>query len=260
MFEQWLNNNFTHSLLLSPLMGVLFGALFAGLTKSPVEQTPKTIVKTREVYKERVIYRNGNSNRSGNDDGGVVFAAGFGLIFLIWQYAVWAIEVHQYLSFTLFGVLSFCTTTAIISLYKGHFTSQEWWVYILFPLAFLSLSVYLLGEVKTRFDPELTPLAKEAGLYKFYFKSLSDYGRTFMITHVLGVACLSVLILTTTFIGIHYLSLMNQRSLGIMQGFWAFMVRVTDVFSGGKGVVLSSFFGFLSFLLINEHIARWTSQ
>ncbi|MET1253820.1 hypothetical protein [Aliikangiella maris] len=260
MFEQWLNSNFTHSLLLSPLMGIVFGALFAGLTKSADNQTPRTIIKTREVYKERVIYRNGNRSKSNNDDGGIVIAAGVGLLFIIWQYAVWAVEVHQYLSFTLFGVLSFCLTTTVISLFKGQFTSNEWWVYILFPLAFLSLSVYLLGEVKSRFDPELTPLAKEAGVYKFYFKSLSDYGRTFMITHVLGVACLTVLILTTTFVGVHYLSLMNQRTGGVMQGFWSFMVRATEVVSGRKGTVLSTFFGVLSFLLINEHIARWTSQ
>lgn len=259
MFEQWLNNNFTHSLLLSPLMGVFFGVLFAGLTKSVDCQTPKTIIKTREVYKERIIYSDRSRSNSNNDDGGILVFAGVALLFIIWQYTVWATEVHRYLSFTLFGVLSFCITTALTSLYKGHFTSQEWWVYILFPLTFLTLSVYLLGEVKNRFDPELTPLAKEAGFYKFYFKSLSEYGRKFMITHVLGIACLSVLILITTFIGIHYLSLMNQRSLGIMQGFWSFMVRITETFSGRKGVVLSSFFGALSFLLINEHIARWTS-
>lgn len=120
--------------------------------------------------------------------------------------------------------------------------------------------MYLLGEVKNRFDPELTLLAKEAGVYKFYFKSLSDYGRTFMITHVLGVAFLTLLILTTTFSGVHYLSLMNQRSAGVMQSFWSFMVRATEVFSGGKGAALSTFFGIISYLLINEHIARWTSQ
>lgn len=260
MFEEWLNNSFTHSLLLSPLMGVLFGVLFAGLTKSFDTQSPATIVRTREVYRERMIYKNNHQSNSTSDDGGVLVALAFGLVILIWQYAVWASQIHLYLLFLIYGVFSFSITTTLISIIKGQFTSQEWWVYITFPLMFLAFSMYLLNQATVRFDSNLSQLASDTGWYKFYFKTLTDYGRSFMITHVAGVATLCLLVLVTTLIELHYLSLMNQRASGFMQGFWSAMVRLTGMFSGAKGFIFSTFLALTSFLLINEYIAGWITK
>jgi uncharacterized membrane protein (Fun14 family) len=260
MFEQWLNSDFTHSLLLSPLMGVFFGALFAGLTKSIDDKSPRTIVRTREVYRERVIYRHINRSNTSGDNGAILFAGAFGLMILIWQYAVWANQVHLYLSFLVSSVLSFSVTTAVISVLKGQFTSHEWWIYVVFPMVFLVFSMYLLDQAIIRFDPELSQLARDTSWYNFYIKSLNDYGRNFMITHVIGVAVLSLLILVTTIIELHYLSLMNQRSNGVMQGFWSVMVSFTGTFSGAKGIVACSFLALLAFLLINEHVAGWMTK
>lgn len=257
MFEQWLENTFTHSLVLSPLMGVVFGALFAGLTKSPDEQTPITVVRTEKVYRERIIYRDRNTRNSNSGEEGFVGFICMLVLLATSQYAIWAVEIQQYIALALFGALSFMVTITAISLVKGHFTSNEWWFYVIAPLAFLCLSWYLLGEVKIRFDPEISMLAEKNNWVTFYTKSLSQYGTLFLITHVIGVFLLSMLILITSLIGIHYLSLMNQRSQGSMQAFWTFLVKKTNLFSGSKGVIISSILAILSFLLINEYVARW---
>ncbi len=259
MFIDWIGNSLTQSLILSPVMGVLFGALFAGLTKSPEMNSPRTIIKTREVYRERVIYRNSRPQRSSKGDEGLVGLAAFGLMMAIWQYAIWAIEVQHYIEYSILSVLSFSITTALISIYKGHFTSQEWWFYVIFPIAFLCFAMYLLSEASSRFDPSLTALAKDTNWIQFYLHSLTGYGRNFMISHVIGIVTLAGLILTTTIILIHYLSLMNQRTASSVQGFWTFLVGITGLFSGRKGIVVSSLLAIISFLLINEHAARWAT-
>jgi hypothetical protein len=259
MFIDWINNSLTQSLILSPVMGVLFGALFSGLTKSPELNSPRTIIKTREVYRERVIYRNSRSRSSSKDDRGIIGLAAFGLMMTVWQYAIWAVEIQHYIEYSILSVLSFSITTALISIYKGHFTSQEWWFYVIFPMVFLFFAMYLLSEASNRFDPSLTTLAKDTNWIQFYLHSLTGYGRSFMISHVIGIVTLAGLILTTTIILIHYLSLMNQRTSSSVQVFWTFLVGVTGIFSGRKGIVISSVLAIISFLLINEHVARWTT-
>lgn len=258
MFIDWIDNSLTQSLILSPVMGVLFGALFSGLTKSPELNSPRTIIKTREVYRERVIYRNSRNRGSSKGNEGIVGLAAFGLMMAIWQYAIWAIEVQHYIEYSILSVLSFSITTALISIYKGHFTSQEWWFYVIFPMVFLCFAMHLLSEASSRFDPSLTTLAKDTNWIQFYIQSLTGYGRSFMISHVIGIVTLAGLILTTIIL-IHYLSLMNQRTASSVQVFWTFLVGITGIFSGRKGIVVSSVLAIISFLLINEHIARWTT-
>lgn len=260
MFIDWIDNSLTQSLILSPVMGVLLGALFSGLTNSPELNSPRTIVKTREIYRERVIYRNSRSRGSTKDDRGIIGLAAIGLMMAIWQYAIWAVEIQHYIEYSILSVLSFSVTTALISIYKGHFTSQDWWFYVMFPMVFLCFSMYLLSEASNRFDPSLTTFAKGTNWIQFYLNSLTGYERNFMISHVIGIVTLAGLILTTTIIQIHYLSLMNQRTTSSVQGFWTFLVGVTDVLSGRKGIIVSSVLAIISFLLINEHVARWTTS
>ena len=48
--SEFINNPLMQSLLLGPMMGVVFAALFSGLTKSPGLQAPATVIQTRKVY------------------------------------------------------------------------------------------------------------------------------------------------------------------------------------------------------------------
>ena len=237
LITELFNNSIMQSMILGPIMGVLFAALFAGLTQRPAGQTPITVVQTREVYITRVVNRRGQ--RSDAEEGGAILvAAGFGILFVLWKYAIYVNEIHQYIRLGLFTVLSFSATAILLSYLKGQFTSEEWWVYLISPMVLLVGCVYLLNLAHTTFDPEITKIALQDNFWRFYTKSLTEYGRNFMIMHVAGVIILCLVILFSFMALLHYLSLMNQRSDGVMSEVWFFVTRAT-MFFFGQGVVSS---------------------
>jgi hypothetical protein len=83
--SEFTNNPLMQSLLLGPLMGVFFAALFSGLNRAPEPQVPATVVQTRTIYVTKVVERRQTPKQS--DDGmGLLIAGGVALIFVITQY------------------------------------------------------------------------------------------------------------------------------------------------------------------------------
>ena len=253
-------NPIMQSMILGPIMGVVFAALFAGLTKSPTNQAPITVVQTREVYVTRVVERQGQRSNS-EEGGGILVAAGFVLLFVLWKYAIYVNEIHQIIGFALLTVLSFSATAIFLSYLKGQFTSEEWWVYLISPLILLVGCLYLLNLAHSTFDPEITKLALQTNLWDFYTKSLTDFGRNFMIAHVGGVITLCLVILFSFMALLHYLSLMNQRSAGAMSGLWFFITKATMFFSGKAWLVAATILIIFSYIGIEPKAgASWLTK
>jgi hypothetical protein len=216
------SNPIMQSMILGPIMGVIFAALFAGLNQSPTGHVPVTVVQTREVYVTRIVERRSQSSNS-EVGGGILVAVGFALLFVLWKYAIYVNEIHQIIGFGLLTALSFSATAIFLSYLKGQFTSEEWWVYLVSPMLLLLGCLFLLNLAHSTFDPEITKIAVQNNLWQFYTESLSEYGRNFMIAHVGGVIILCLVILFSFMALLHYLSLMNQRSSGAMSGLWFFI-------------------------------------
>lgn len=239
-----------------PLMGVVFGVLFAGVTNSPTVNAPVTVTQTKNIYITKTVV---NQQRSGSGDDGsgamaVLIVVGLGLVFLVWQYAIHIDLVHDCLWAFLSTLLSFSLTTALISLIKGQFTSSSWGVYIVAPIAILAVCGGLLSLAKASFDPELTQLASQHTFLDFYAHSLSAYGQFLMVFQVLGVALIFLVMVFTGVALLHYLALMNQRSYGPLQGFWMFLTGVTMFFSGKQWFFVMAFGLGLSYLLIEPSL------
>lgn len=248
------------SMIFGPIMGVVFAALFAGLTERPTSQSPVTVVQTHEVYVTRVIDRKGGRSSS-EEGGGILVAAGLGLLFVLWKYAIYVNEIQQIIGFSLLTALCFSATAIFLSYFKGQFTSEEWWVYLVSPLLLLVGCMYLLNLAHTSFDPELTKIALQNNLWQFYTKSLTEYGRNFMLAHVAGVIVLCLVILFSFMALLHYLSLMNQRSAGVMSGLWFFITRATTFFSGKAWLVASAVLIILSYIGIEPSAgASWLTK
>lgn len=246
-----------------PLMGVVFGALFAGVTNSPTVNAPVTVTQTTNTYITKVVV-NQHRSSSGDDGGGamaVLFAAGFGLVFLVWKYAIHIDVVHDCLWTLLSTLLSFSLTTALVSLVKGQFTSSSWGVYIAAPVVILAVCGRLLSLAKASFDPELTQLASQHTFLDFYVHSLSTYGQSLMIFQVLGVALIFLVMVFTGVALLHYLALMNQRSYGPLQGFWMFLTGATMFFSGKLWFFVMAIVLGLSYVLVEPSLMpTWATQ
>ncbi|MDT6919025.1 hypothetical protein [Pseudomonas atacamensis] len=246
-----------------PLMGVVFGALFAGITNSPAVNAPVTVTQTRTTFVTNIVV---NQRRSGSGDDGsgavaILIAAGLGMIFVVWKYAIHIELVHYCLWALLSTLLSFSMTTALVSLIKGQFTSSSWCIYIAAPIVILAVCGRLLMLAKASFDHELTRLASQHTFWDFYAHSLSSYGQSLMIFQVLGVVLIFLVMVLTGVALLHYLALMNQRSYGPLQGFWMFLTGATMFFSGRLWFfVMAAGLG-LSYVLIEPSLMpTWATQ
>ena len=143
IFSNWFNNALVQSMLISPLMGIFFAALFSGLDRSPSENAPVTVIETINVYKEQIIYNVGETRRSTSDDPiTLAIAATLGLMFLAWNYVVYSGLIINYLLIFIFTIISFSGTTIVISIFKGHFKNKSWWLYIATPFFYYAF-VYI---------------------------------------------------------------------------------------------------------------------
>ncbi len=229
-FYEIITNATMQSLLWSPLMGVIIGLLFSGLIKSPTYETPTTVVQTQHMYITHISSK-GYTQGEDNEMGGIFAFFSLGLIFIVWQYAIHANMIHDYIAIFIFTVMSFSLTTMFIGLIKGQFTDYGWWYYVLPPFIMLGVTIYLLLLAKSAFTPEITEIAISQSFLSFYISGLSEYGQIFMITHVMGIILLCTSIILISGVQLHYLSLMNQRTDGIFQKFWFYLTCKTSFFS-----------------------------
>lgn len=248
------SNSVLQSFLFSPLMGVVFGALFAGLSARPSATATITVVETRRVFIERT-----RVNRRSQSDGGEVFGVAILMAFVVWKYLQFAPEVLAYIQMALISMTAFGLTCFFMSAIKGHFTSSDWFVRVAVPTAILVLCLMVLAIAKQKITPDLVALAQNNHITKF-FTSLTQYGSYLVISHVLGVCLLVLVAIINTLNLLHYLSLMNQRNYSSTSNVWFFLTRITFRFSGKGAYIVTALFFTLSFLLVSGKIALWVTQ
>ena len=231
------NDPIMQSMVFGPLAGILFAVIFAGLTNTPPPQDRTTVRITKNVFVKKVFVnhnRSASAKRGSDDGGGILVGLGALLIYMIWGYAQYEPQILCYTTSALLTVLAFSCTTAAISLIKGQFSSTDWFGYILPPLIVLAACMYLLSLAGDAFSPDFVSAAKATNFVDFYFHVLKDYGRRLLVTQILGMIVLVAIIAITSVAVVHYLSLMNQRSGGPLNGLWSYLVRKT-LFFGGVG-------------------------
>lgn len=250
-----LMNSTLQAFVFSPLMGCLFAVLFSGVSKPPKPVVVHTVRETRRVYVEKHYYRQSSNNSGG--EGGILIFAGVAFVFTIWQYAVHAQIIQQTLIMMLMTALYFALISSIIAYWRGHFTSKGWVVSLVIPTCVLAVSLSLALKAQSSFPLELTEKARQYQFFQFYMNELNDYGRHYMMTHVLGIICLFSLSLVSIFTLLHYLSLMNQRDENTDSTVWDFFIRISDWASGGAGAVLMLMLLISAYLLLEGYVIDW---
>ncbi|MBO0213019.1 hypothetical protein J0676_05935 [Vibrio sp. Vb2880] len=260
-----INNSLMQSLLLSPLMGVVFAAIFSGLTSAPKGSNATSVLVTRTVYRERVIYRNGGGGKhksnSSDDAMGVGIAAFGAMCFVVWKYATMYDQILAILCIATLTIISFAFTTIVISLIKGQYTSTDWYMYTLFPLAALFMCLYLVFFAFNSFDPRIQEEALKANVVDFYFKRLNEYGRNFMMAHIIGIVSMVFTLLATMLAQIHYLSLMNLRGAENSEGFWFWLAKLTSAMSRKRWLVGMIILLVMSYICLEPNlVATWLTN
>ena len=249
------------SMILSPIMGLIFAALFAGLNKRPASTAPATILRTKEIYVTKVIERRGREANDGDEGVAILAGAVIGLFFLVWKYSIYVDAIHYYIGFFLVTAISFSICSMILSYWKGQFTSDEWWFYIISPFLILLFCIFLLSLAGSSFSPKITEIASEKNLVEFFTSGLTEYGRVFVIAHVAGIVFMCLASLFATLALLHYLSLMNQRSAGPVSTVWFYLTKAASLFSK-RGWLVTSFV-FLILALVGIHpsgAAYWITE
>jgi hypothetical protein len=255
-----LNNGLVQSMLLGPIMGVVFAAIFSGSTNSPPAQTTRTVIHTREVYVTKIVERRGTS-RSNEDPMGLLVVLGLALLFVLWKYAIYVQQIQYWVAVALLFALAFGFAALAISFIKGQFTSEEWWGYLTPPMIYLAACLYLLNVGVESFDPRITEVALQNNLWTFYTKALTGYGRSLMLAHVFGMVVLCLVLLLSFFALLHYLALMSQRSYGWTAEAWFFVARATQRFATTPALVVIALLIVISYVgLEPSAAATWFSQ
>ncbi|WP_404342667.1 hypothetical protein [Pseudoalteromonas mariniglutinosa] len=247
-------NSVMQSFVFSPLMGVIFAALFTGLTTKLSIQAPRTVVETRKIYIEK---RYSHSSKPNSSDGNEVFALGFLLLFVLWKYVQMAPVIHGYIETGLVTMISFCLSGFVVSTLRGQYTSHEWLQRVLIPTFTLATCFPLLSMAKGAITPDLIELASNSNVIQFYTKDITEYGRYYLMFQVFGVCTLILLATLSTFTFVHYLALMNQREGGVLHGLWAWLTGATSKLSGNGAYVLLIILLITTILLLNGQAAEW---
>lgn len=249
--SDFLSNSVLQSFIFSPLMGVLFGALFAGLSAKPTGAAPRTIIETRTVYIER-----NTRQRKGKSDGGEIYGFAILLFFVAWKYLQFAPTVLYYVELTLVSMLSFGLACFTVSTIKAHYIDTDWAFRVVVPTVILGLCLVILAKAKGVITPDLVELAGKSNVIEF-FMALTQYGRFFSVFHIVGLCILIFIAIIGTLSLLHYLALMNLRSDSPISGVWSFITRVTFRFSSRGVYVLSLILLGVSAFMVDGTIAQW---
>jgi len=220
------------------------------------------VYATKEIYIERIfVHRKFKSINSNDDALAFLLFIGLAVIYLIWKYAQYAESLHIYASKCILAVIAFAVTTAIISFVKWHIDYYDWSYYIIPPIFILISCAYLANLAYDTFDYKISELAQKTDFISFYMKDLTVYGRNFIFAHIIGYIFLCTVILFTSFAVLHYVSLMNQRSTGMMNSFWSVITRLTLFFSGRIWLFLMVVMVIMSYVSFSPNLlATWITK
>lgn len=234
-FELWIRDSLTQSLLLSPLMGAIFGLLFSGLTRGNREGGEASVKETIVIIKERIVIRErGGSNRpqSNDDPMAIIILLIAAMVVSIYLYAVYAADVIYYSSLIAYNVITFGIAALVFSAIKGRLSSGEWFAYTFVPIGILSFTLILLYQAKMGIIPGAREAAESAGAYKFYFNVLDHDQRNWIIPQLFGLLGTITFLFFSSVLVVHNLSALQVVYDGAMRPFWRSIYIITNAFSG----------------------------
>jgi hypothetical protein len=234
-FELWIRDSLTQSLLLSPLMGAIFGLLFTGLTRGNREGGKASVRETIVIIKERIVIREKDSSKksqSNDDPVGLLILLIAAMVISIYLYAVYAVDVIYYSSLVAFNVITFGFSALVFSAIKGRLSNGEWLAYTFIPIGILSFSLILLYQAKLGIIPGVKEAAESAGALKFYSDVLNDDQRNWVIPQLFGLVGTVAFLFFSSVLVIHNLSSLQVMYDGLMRPFWRSIYVFTNAFSG----------------------------
>lgn len=253
-FELWIRDSLTQSLLLSPLMGVVFGLIFSGLTRGNREGGQASVRETVVIIRERIVVRERaqpNGAQSNDDSMGILIVLIAAMIMAIYLYAVYAKDVIYYSSIVTFNVITFGFSALVFSAIKGRLNSAEWFAYTFIPIGILSFGLILLYQAKSGILPGAKEAAESAGAFNFYFDVLDNDQRNWVIPQLLGLLGTLAFLFFSSVLVIHNLASLQVTYDGFMRPFWRSIFILTNAFSGKFIWLMLALLGTLTYFALD---------
>lgn len=253
-FELWVRDSLTQSLLLSPLMGAIFGLVFSGLTSGRKDHGSGSVKETLIIIRERIVIRE-NNNRgasSSNDDPmGLLIALVAAVVIAVYLYAVYAEYVIYYSSLGAFNVITFGMSALAFSAINGRLSSADWMMYTIIPVALVSFSLVLLYQAKQGILPGAKEAAESAGAFKFYFNILNDAQRNWVVPQLVGLVGAVTFLFFSSVLVLHNLSALQVVYDGALRPFWRSVYVLTNAFSGNVVLIFLVILGVASYFSLD---------
>lgn len=233
--ELWMRDSLTQSLLLSPIMGVIFGLIFSGMTRGNREGGQASVKETIVIIKEKIVVRettNSNKSQSNDDPMAIIILLIAAMVASIYLYAVYAEDVIYYSSIVTFNVITFGFSALVVSAIKGRLNGAEWFAYTFIPIGIVSFTLVLLYQAELGIISGAKEAASSAGAFKFYFKVLDDEQRNWVIPQLFGLIGTLAFLFFSTVLVIHNLASLQVVYDGGMRKIWRNIYVLTKAFSG----------------------------
>lgn len=254
IFESWIRDSLTQSLLLSPLMGIIFGLVFSGLTGGKKEIGGNSVKETLIIIRERIIIRENNvRGTSGSNDEpmALLIVLVAAAVVAVYLYSVYAEYVIYYSSLWAFNVITFGMSALVFSAIRGRLSSADWMIYTIIPVALVSFSLVLLYQARQGVLPGVREAAESAGAFKFYFNVLNDAQRDWVLPQLLGLVGTVVFLFFSTVLVLHNLSALQVVYDGVLRPFWRAVYILTNAFSGNAILIFLVILGGASYFALD---------
>lgn len=243
-----LTNSTLQAFLFSPLMGVVFAAVFSGSSRGQGELVT--------VHQKRITVVNNyyvNKSKRTQDDRDTLIFLGLGMLFLIWLYSLHAEIVHQILILCFSTAFYFTLTSICIAYWKERIRGERWILVMMLPMFSLAFGLYLALEVNSQFPNYLSEIARQYGFVQFYIAGLNTNERIFLMDHTVGILFLSILAIQGVATSIHYAALMSSSPNGNTYREWVeFKTRHLATVKWG---ILMLIFASIAFLFLEGHFS-----
>jgi hypothetical protein len=258
--QKLIKDSVVQSLLLSPLAGVIFGALFTFFTRDNREPATKSVSDTIVIIRERITIheRDSRSSSDASDDiWGYLFFGFFLIVLTSYLYALHAERIIYYLLSFAFFVFCFCITSVLVVMLQTHITRVDWIIYTVIPVIFIGITFFLLDSAYKNILPWAKKEAERLGVFDFYFNSLKKDGRTWIASQLIALLIITIYLILSTIFAIHNLSALQFSYSNYKQGFWMFLFEKTSRFSGYKTAGFIIFFLLFSLWILHGGMYQW---
>ncbi|MGM9485724.1 hypothetical protein [Ideonella sp. YS5] len=260
-----LGNSHFEAWVAGPLLGVIMGAVFAGLGKRPGGASPSDVSpsKAREDLEDsaprssgsgrQVHHHHYHHGRPNDSDPSWVIAVLLALGVALFLFAAYLPEISDTLCISIATVSTFAVTAAAVALLSGRFNTVDWWVHAVAPALTLVACLWVTTIARNAVSDDVVHYAKGllasqpgsvGGVIKgamTFFRAIKSEYVQWMLFDMLAFVLLFASTILCALQCSYYVSLANVRDGG--GSFWQHIARMTTPFGGlptlgGAGVLL----------------------